>query len=149
MLVAGLPTTCAFAGVNPNAPSLPFNFPIGRSVYNGMDVKLTQNVKNPVRGILRLNLQVSYSLSRFVNSGGSSFGTTGFPGAADQDFVVTAQDQRKPNRYMGPSLLDRTHQFSFGGFADLPGGFQLSAISHFYSPISLPLIVPTVTGSFL
>jgi hypothetical protein len=30
------------------------------------------------------------------------------------------------NRYFGPSVLDRTHQLSFGGYADLPAGFQLN-----------------------
>jgi hypothetical protein len=52
-------------------------------------------------------------------------------------------DNAKPNRYFGPSLLDRTHQLSFGGFADLPRGFQLSAIGHFWSPLSASLVVPS------
>jgi hypothetical protein len=38
--------------------------------------------------------------------------------------------------------MDRTHQLSFGGFADLPGRFQLSVVSHFWSPLSTSLIVP-------
>ena len=49
---------------------------------------------------------------------------------------------RSPNRYFGPSVLDRTHQLSFGGYADLPAGFQLSVISHFLSPLSTSLVVP-------
>ena len=47
-----------------------------------------------------------------------------------------------PNRYMGPAVLDRTHQLSFGGYADLPGGFQFSILSHFWSPLSTSLVVP-------
>ena len=39
-------------------------------------------------------------------------------------------------------MLDRTHQFSFGGYADLPGGFQASIMSHFWSPLSTTLVVP-------
>ena len=39
-------------------------------------------------------------------------------------------------------MLDRIHQLSFGGYADLPAGFQLSVISHFWSPISTSLVVP-------
>jgi hypothetical protein len=135
--VAGVP--CAFPGINPNAPPLPFLFPMGRSVYNGLQAKLTENVKNPVRGLRNVNLQVSYSLSRFENSGG---GMADKASASDQDFIIGALDERNPGRYFGPSVLDRTHQISFGGFADLPGGFQFSIISHFYSPLSDSLIVP-------
>ena len=108
---------CAFGGINPNAPPLPFLKPIGRSVYNGLQAKLTQNVKEPFRGIRYLNFQVSYSLSRFENTGG---GSADSPGASDQDFIISALDNAKPNRYFGPSVLDRTHQISFGGYATLP-----------------------------
>jgi hypothetical protein len=55
---------------------------------------------------------------------------------------VCAWTASKVNRYFGPSLLDRTHQLSFGGYADLPGGFQLGVISHFWSPLSGSLVVP-------
>jgi len=47
---------------------------------------------------------------------------------------------------MGPSLLDRTHQISFGGNFDVPGGFRLGLIGHFYSPLSSPTIIGN-TGS--
>jgi hypothetical protein len=60
---------------------------------------------------------------------------------ADQDFGVGALDNAKPNRYFGPAVLDRTHQLSFGGYADSRGGFQLSVISHFWSPLSTSLVV--------
>jgi hypothetical protein len=42
---------------------------------------------------------------------------------------------------MGPSLLDRTHQISFGGSFEVPHGFHLGVIAHFYSPLSSPAIV--------
>jgi hypothetical protein len=84
-----------------------------------------------------LNLQVSYSLSRFENTGGAAATN---PGASDQDFIINAADYDKPNRYFGPSVLDRTHQLSFGGYADLPAGFQMSIMSHFWSPLSTSLI---------
>jgi hypothetical protein len=130
---------CAFPGIHPNAPPMLFYMPIGRSVYNGMQTKLTQNAQNPVRGIRTLNVQVSYALSRFKNSGG---GTPVNPVASDQDVGVYALDNASPNRYFGPSVLDRTHQLSFGGYADFPGGFQLSVVSHFWSPLSTSLVVP-------
>ncbi len=140
------PTTygCAFSGMNPTAPEIPLLYPIGRSVYNGLDVKLTQNVSHPLPGIRYFNFQVAYSLSRFVNNGGTNSGTS--PGNNDQDFVISAVDNRNPLGFMGPSLLDRTHQLSFGGVADLPGSFRASIVSHFYSGLPISLQVPN-TGA--
>jgi len=136
---------CAFPGINPNGPPLAFVKPIGRSVYNGLQVKYTQTAKNPVRGIRTLDLQVSYALSRFKNSGGSLGSGPSNPVASDQDYGVGALDNINPNRYFGPSVLDRTHQLSFGGYANLPGGFQLSIMSHFWSPLSTSLVVPNTS----
>ena len=130
---------CAFSGINPNAPPLVFAKPIGRSVYNGLQAKLTGNVPHPFAGLWSLHFQVSYALSRFENSGGS---TPVNALASDQDYGVQAIDYANPNRFFGPSVLDRTHQLSFGGYADLPRGFQLSLISHFWSPLSTSLGVP-------
>jgi len=140
---AALGRSCAFPGRNPNAPPLGFLSPVGRSVYNGVQMKLIENVKNPFRGAKALNLQVSYALSRFDNSGGGVL-----PGAlvtavsGDQDFIIPALDNNNVNRYFGPSALDRTHQVSFGGYLDVRGGFQLGIMSHFYSPLSTTLTVP-------
>src|ERR1019366_2380988 len=131
---------CAFQGANPSAPSLPFLFPMGRSVYNGLQMKLAQNIKNPSSVVHALNLQIAYSLSRFENSGAI--------GAVDQDIVNSALDNNLPNRCFGPSGLDRTHQFSFGGFAEFPLSFRLSIISHFYSPLSTTLVVPNTNLGF-
>jgi hypothetical protein len=130
---------CAFGGVNPNAPPLPFLEPVGRSVYNALQAKFIENVKQPFRGVRALNFQLSYSLSRFENTGG---GSADSPAASDQDFIINALDNATPNRYFGPSVLDRTHQISFGGYADLPAGFQISMISHFWSPLAVSVIIP-------
>jgi hypothetical protein len=131
--------TCAFPGINPNAPPLTFYKPIGRSVYNGLQIKLTQNVEHPFRAVRTLNFQVSYALSRFENSGGA---VPSAPISSDQDSGPGAIDNAQPNRFFGPSLLDRTHQLSFGGYAGLPAGLQLSVIAHFWSPLSTSLVVP-------
>jgi hypothetical protein len=142
--VPGSSYGCAFPGINPSAPPLPFYKPIGRSVYNGLQTKLTGNMRHPFRGAQTVNFQISYALSRFENSGGG-FGPGGLAAtaiAADQDYGVGALDNANSNRYFGPSVLDRTHQLSFGGYADLPRGFQLSLISHFWSPLSTSLVVP-------
>jgi hypothetical protein len=131
---------CAFQRANPSAPSLVFLSPIGRSVYNGLQIKLTQNIKDALPVLRALNLQAAYSLSRFENSGAI--------GSVDQDIVNSALDNNRPNRYFGPSGLDRTHQISFGGFAYLPARFSLGVISHFYSPLSTTLFVPNTGLGF-
>ncbi|HEX3436871.1 MAG TPA: TonB-dependent receptor, partial [Pseudacidobacterium sp.] len=131
--IQALGVACAFSGQNPSQAASVFLEPRGRAIYNAMQLKLIQNMKH-------LNFQFSYSLSRLANSGGSQ--VTGTAGDSDQDFVIAAADNNNPNRYFGPNLLDRTHQFSFGGFGDLPWKFNLGLIAHFYSPLSSPLVVP-------
>jgi len=132
---AGCPNgACAFGGINPALGTFYVMKSMGRSVYNGLDAKLVGNVGHPFRGLNRLNSQVSYSFSRFVNTGGWNAG--GSTGNSDQDFVIAAVDNRNPLGFAGPSLLDRTHQLSFGFVADVPAHFQLSSTAHFYS--SLP-----------
>jgi hypothetical protein len=134
---------CAFPGINPNAPPLSFLKPIGRSVYNGLQTKLAANMRRPLGGVRALNFQISYALSRFENTGGICCGVApATPIAADQDSGTGSLDNANPNRYFGPSVLDRTHQLSFGGYAELPRGFQLSIMGHFWSPLSTSLVVP-------
>jgi hypothetical protein len=137
---------CAFSGINPKAPEIPLQYPIGRSAYNALHVKLTGDVKTPLPGIRHINFQTSYSLSRFVNAGGTNPTYPGYYGANDQDFVNNAIDNAHPLSRMGPSLLDRTHQFSFGAVFDLIHSFRTAMIGHFYSGLPLSLIVPE-TGS--
>jgi len=140
VIAPGTTYGCAFPGINPNGPPLPFFEPIGRSVYDALQVKLSQILQHPFRGLRALNFQVSYALSRFENSGGA---VPAFAVNSDQDFGTGALDNARPNRFFGPSVLDRTHQLSFGGYADLPGGFQLGILSHFWSPLSTSLVVPS------
>jgi hypothetical protein len=141
--IAALGYPCAFGGINPAAPPLGFLSPVGRSVYNGLDFKWVENVNNPFAGVKALNFQVSYSLSSFDNSGGGvGADSTVTAVNADQDFVIPALDNANPNKYFGPSTLDRTHQISFGGYVNLPAGFQFGLMSHFYSPLSTTLTVP-------
>ncbi len=132
--VNGIGRPCAFGGVNQSQANMFFLEPEGRSVYNALQMSLKQNVSNPMRGIKAANFQVSYSLSRFSNTGGVQ--NTGTPVDNDQDFVLQAADNNNPGRYFGPSLLDRTHQLSFGGYVDVPAGFRIGLISHFSSPLA-------------
>jgi hypothetical protein len=132
--VNGIGHPCAFGGTDQSQAQMFFLEPIGRSVYNALQMSLKQNVSNPMRGIRAANFQVSYSLSRFSNTGGTQ--NTGTPTDNDLDFVVTAPDNNNPGRYFGPSLLDRTHQLSFGGYVNVPAGFRIGLISHFSSPLA-------------
>lgn len=130
---------CAFPGVKPAAGELPFLEPIGRSVYDGLQLKLVSQKANPFRGLHAVNFQIAYALSRFTDAGGAS--PTG-PGAQDQDFILSAVDNRNPLGFSGPAALDRTSQLSFGGYFTLPGGLEFSTIAHFDSPLANSLVVP-------
>jgi hypothetical protein len=59
--------------------------------------------------------------------------------ATDSDFINIATDFDSPLHYIGPNGLDRRHQFSLGGWMDLPYSFGLGVISHFYSPLPATL----------
>jgi hypothetical protein len=139
--------TCAFpgytgpGGVSPLGSGNPDTVgeldmlnPIGRSVYNGLQMKLVDQVKNPVRGVKSANFQVSYSLSKFISQ------------VQDQDFINVAVNNNNPLQFTGPNSLDRTHQISFGGTFDLPFFTRVSLIGHFYSPLPQNLSLPLSTA---
>jgi hypothetical protein len=127
--LAGAPAA-AFPGINANLGSNEMLFPIGRSLYNGLQMSLKQNMANPFRGVKNINLQASYSLSRYVAT------------ARDNDFSTVATDFDDPTHYIGPNALDRTHQLSFGGYMVLPAGFQFGFAAHFDSPLPANLTLP-------
>jgi Carboxypeptidase regulatory-like domain len=127
----GLPhARAAFPGINQNVGANQMLFPIGRSVYNGLQTSLRQDVHSPLPGVRYLNLQVSYAYSRYVST------------ARDSDFINFATDNADPTKYIGPNGLDRTHQLSFGGTMDLPAHFRMSLISHFDSPLPSNVTLP-------
>ncbi len=121
--LAGLSQPYAFGGINPNVGSNPMFFPIGRSVYTALQMKLTNRIEKPTRGLERVTSQIAYSWSRFNSM------------IIDQDFLADAYDYRNPGKYFGPNSLDRTSQLSFGTFFDIAKGPRLSFIGHFFSPL--------------
>jgi hypothetical protein len=121
----------AFPGKNKNLGTNQMLFPIGRSVYNGLQMSLKQNLDHPFPGVKHMGMQVSYAFSRYEAT------------AQDTDFVNFAEDNNFPTFFMGPNGLDRKHQVSLGGTFDLPFAFRASLISHFYSPLPLSLRLPT------
>jgi hypothetical protein len=140
---------CAFGGLNPKYGQMSMLEPISRSVFNALQMTLKQNVANPIRGVKSSNFEISYQLARFVNplAAQGDYAPSNPVASNDQDFVLAAGDNDHPLRYMGPSLLDRTHQVSFGGSFEVPYGFHFGIIAHFYSPLSSPAIVgDTGTG---
>ncbi len=136
-ICASNPFGCAFGGLNPKAPSLQFLVPVSKSAYNALDVKFTDQIRNPMKGIKDFNTTVSYSYGSFTNCGGQAPATTA---GNDQDFVLGAISNTNACAYMGPSLLDRTHQISFGSVIEVPMGFQFSFIGHFDSPLPVSLV---------
>jgi hypothetical protein len=130
----------AFPGINPIVGQNTMFFPVGRSVYNGLQMSLKSDVDHPLPGLRHLNYQVSYALSRFESAvpiGGSTI-------AGDQDFLATARDYRNPLKFFGPAGQDRTNQFSFGAVFDLLRGVQFSTIGHLDSPLPRTLFLPRV-----
>jgi len=131
---------CAFPGTNPVSGNtgavgvLDTLEPLGRSVYNGLQIKLVQRVDKPFRGVKTANFQFSYSLSKFVSQ------------VQDQDFINLASNNDSPLQFTGPNGLDRRHQISFGGFFDLPWYTRLSLIAHFYSPLPQNILLPELTS---
>jgi len=126
------PTTgAAFSGINPNLGVNDMFFPIGRSVYNALQVSMRTNKSNPFRGSKNLALQVSYALSRFESLAG------------DQDFLNDASDYNNINHYFGPNGMDRTHQLSFGGVLDFRYAFRLAFTTHIKSALPASLFLPT------
>lgn len=118
-------TGAAFPGMNPLWGNVEVAYPIGRSVYNGLQMNYRQQLRSSMPGISGGFLEVSYAFSRFVSTGG-----------ADQFFTPGIYDQDCPTCYIGPSGLDRTHQFSAGGYIQIKHGPMFGFATHVSS--SLP-----------
>ncbi|MFY9802980.1 MAG: hypothetical protein WAK30_07615, partial [Candidatus Acidiferrales bacterium] len=126
-------TGAAFSGINPQVGVGDFQYPSGRSVYNGLQAEYKQDVRNPFRGVSGLNLQIAYTLSKYQGNGGN-----------DQNFSAAAFDFRNPTAFFGPTSLDRLNQFRFGATFDVAHhGPRLSFIGGFASPQPADLTLPS------
>jgi hypothetical protein len=125
-------TGAAFPGINPNLGENEMLFPIGRSIYNALQVQLRANKTSPFRGVRNMSLLVTYSLSRFNSMSG------------DQDFIPSADDFANTDRFYGPSAMDRTHQIGLGGVFDFPAAFRLAFDARFATARPLTLTLPIV-----
>jgi hypothetical protein len=134
-LCGGLPCpNAAFPGINQNLGANQMLFPIGYAKNSAVQASLKQHLEHPFTLVKNLDLQASYQLQRYIAS------------ATDNDFVTIATDFNNPQHFLGPNGLDRKHQISFGGTADLPYHFRLGMIGHFYSPLPVTLTLP-VSGA--
>ena len=120
----------AFPGINPNVGANQMLFPIGRSAYNALQMKLTSRKSNPMRGMTNANFVVSYALSRLSAM------------ARDGDFINNAFSFRNTN-LRGPNGLDRRHQLSAGAVMDFKYGASMSFITHWYSPLPSNIFLPS------
>jgi hypothetical protein len=120
----------AFPGINSALGANQMLFPIGRSRYQGLQTVWKHDAPSPLPGIRHATFQVAYEYSRYDST------------ARDGDFINFAQDNNAPLRYVGPNALDRTHQFSLGGIADLPARFHFTFLAHFDSPLPSSVTLP-------
>jgi len=125
-------TGAAFPGINPGFGAMYFNYPGGKSLYNGLQTNLRQSSRVPLPGLKASSFEISYSLSRFVSSGGS-----------DQNFTPNAVDWNNPLSFVGPAGTDRTHQLSYGGNFTWLGGISTGFIGHYYSALPTTLYLDT------
>src|SRR5438105_2493454 len=120
----------AFPGINPSVGANQMLFPIGRSAYNGLQMKLTSQKTDPVPGMKSVNFVVSYAFSRLSAM------------ARDGDFINNAFSFQNTS-LRGPNGLDRRHQLSGGATMDFKYGASLSFITHWYSPLPSNLFLPS------
>ncbi len=113
----------AFAGVNALVGQGQFQSSIGQAVYNGVQLALKQNVGHEFFIFHGGDLFLSYTFSKFVTNGGDN------PAQG-----TVAYDFRNPERYKGPSPLDRRHQFSAGWTLQSVYGPKLSFIGRYATP---------------
>ncbi|HEY0308049.1 MAG TPA: carboxypeptidase-like regulatory domain-containing protein [Acidobacteriaceae bacterium] len=137
-------TGAAFPGVNPLVGTGSFQFPDGKSAYDGLQVNFREQKTHPLPGFVNSTLEISYAYSRFITSGAPST-----IGNSDQYFLSSAYDNNSPGTYMGYGSLDRTHIFSFGGSATFKYGAKVGFIGRFQSapPTSLTLDTTGYDGS--
>ncbi len=140
----GLPAgagNVAFPGTNPAFGQIFVARPIGRSVYNALEIKL---VSSPTghgeipflsKWVKQGSYQISYTYSRYISS------------ATDVDFDTTAVDNRNPLGFAGRSGLDRTQQLSAGATTIFPLGIQTNFITHWFTALPQTLTLPATNST--
>jgi len=126
----------AFPGVNAFVGQGQFQSSIGQSVYDGMHVALRENIGRDFFIFHGGELQISYTLSKFVSDGGDN-----------PTQSVVGYDFRNAAAFKGPSPLDRRHQFSAGWVLTSRWGGRLSLLGRYASPAPLIPSVLVTSGN--
>ena len=113
----------AFSGVNSLVGQGEFQQSIGQAVYNGLQFSLQQNIVHQWFFFRGGHVNLAYTYSKFVTNGGDNPGQSSL-----------AYDFQNPERYKGPSPLDRRHQVSIGWTLDSLWGPKLSFIGRYATP---------------
>jgi hypothetical protein len=113
----------AFPGVNALVGQGEFQSSIGQAVYNGVHISLKQRVTHQFFVFRGGDVLLSYTFSKFVSNGGDN------PAQS-----TVAYDFQNPERYKGPSPLDRRHQFSAGWTLESVWGPKLAFIGRYATP---------------
>lgn len=139
---------CAFGGIYGNFGVVDVFQSLNRSVYSGAEFKLIETTANPFPAIRTMNLQLSYTYSRFeapVTFQGNTPPSNAIM-VTDQSLAPMAIDNDQPLRSLGPAAFDRAQQVELAGTVDIRGGFHAGLVGHFASYLSSPTIAGA-TGS--
>ena len=133
----------AFGGINPAVGSNIMYFPTGRSKYEGVHLNYrTSSAANPFRRLQKIDLAISYTLSRYRSNIAAPDGSGG-----DYSTLSVAEDYNRPHLgHFGASGLDRRHQLVFAPTVVLPHGPRLSLIALLASPLPLSVRIPQQDG---
>jgi len=122
-----------FSGQNRNFRDMGIIEPIGLSLYQGLQMRLTG--KMGTWGWFRnINTNLTYSLSRFESTG------------VDQDFLSGSAFNDRPTAFYGPAGLDRTSQVGLTFTWDMPGNFRVSTTNAIRSALPSSLFLPLTSG---
>ena len=133
----------SFGGVNPAVGANIMYFPSGRSQYQALHAAYhTSSGANPMRRVQKIDLALSYTLSRYRSDIAEPNGSGG-----DYSVLTVAQDYNRPHLgHLGSSGLDRTHQIVFTPTVETPHGLRISTVMLFASPLPLSAYVPQLDG---
>lgn len=135
----------AFRGLNPNFGAMGFYEHKGMNTYHGLNLRLDGSFGRPDQSAFHWmtgnTVTFAYTLSRNVGNIRTS-GT----GAADISATPGTWDTLHPNQFVGPDGLDRTSILNFATITNMKGGFLLSQITHWYTPLSNNPLLPVAFG---
>jgi len=125
----------AFSGVNSLVGQGDFQISAGQAVYNGAQLGLKQRVHHQFFIFDGGDLQLAYTLSKFVTNGGDN-----------PTQSIFGHDSVNPAVFKGPSPLDRRHQFTAAWTLDSHWGGRLAFIGRIASPAPLLPSMQVISG---